>query len=232
MKKDTIRFLFPNLYEDMIKDFIFDDINFKIFLRKNNKEKKIQVEKNKIYIIYRKKRLLVNRLFYLFYNKELPEIVIYKNGNIFDLSKDNLIAETSANHIKKLLHTIKNISKTRKKDPFVRLMKNLKRAGQKGRKRNIVKEVSKNINKSILKDIFNKQNGRCYWLKVKLDPEANLEPNHPLALSIDRIDNDRGYEINNIVISSRLANLGRGCFSAEKMKIICENLLDKIRNNE
>jgi len=236
--KDNIKFLFPKGYDDLIKEFIFDEINFKIFKRKNNKQKKIQRSGNKLFFEYRKKVLKVNRLFYLYYNKTLPEIVTYKNGNIFDLSKDNLIGDSLINHRKKLMEIMINFSKSRKKDPFVVLMRNLRKGGERVnsngeriKSNSNSRKKALGISKSLLKKIFKMQDERCYWLGVKLNPEANLEANHPLALSIDRIDNDKGYNINNIVISSRLANLGRGCYSADKMKIICKNLKDQIKND-
>jgi hypothetical protein len=61
-----------------------------------------------------------------------------------------------------------------------------------------------------LRDQYYKQNGKCYWLNIDLDLSDNLISWHPLAISCDRIDNDFGYTKENIVISSRFANLGRG----------------------
>lgn len=53
------------------------------------------------------------------------------------------------------------------------------------------------------------QEGRCFWLGIKLDLK-NVGKTHCLvAPSIDRLHNKWGYFPSNIVIASRFANLGR-----------------------
>lgn len=53
------------------------------------------------------------------------------------------------------------------------------------------------------------QNGRCYWLGVKLDPMEVFDTWAPLSPGVDRLNNEWGYFPSNIVITSRFANLGR-----------------------
>jgi len=66
-----------------------------------------------------------------------------------------------------------------------------------------------------LRDQYYKQNGKCYWFNIDLNLSDNLISWHPLAISCDRIDNTIGYTKENIVISSRFANLGRGAASKD-----------------
>lgn len=79
---------------------------------------------------------------------------------------------------------------------------------------------------------FDQQKQQCYWFRVKLDPQNNYIKNHPLALSVDRLDSNKGYTFDNIVISSRLANLGRGAFPAEEFEKICNLIIGKEYNPE
>ena len=68
-----------------------------------------------------------------------------------------------------------------------------------------------------LKDIwYNQQGGKCFWLGIPLEPEWVNESYHPLALSVDRLECGGDYVKDNIVICSRLANMGRSKYDKEK----------------
>lgn len=73
--------------------------------------------------------------------------------------------------------------------------------------KNTKKTRDKSINTKYLRELFDSQGGKCYWLGISLDPTRQDKLRTP---SIDRLDNNVGYEKGNIVISSRFANLGRG----------------------
>lgn len=75
-----------------------------------------------------------------------------------------------------------------------------------------------------LRNQFHKQNGRCFWFGIELAPNDIFKSYYPLAMSVDRIDNKEGYHIDNIVITCRLANLGRGNCSVEDYKKIISKL--------
>tara|TARA_R110002110_G_scaffold49716_9_gene147724 strand:+ start:117 stop:554 length:438 start_codon:yes stop_codon:yes gene_type:complete len=62
---------------------------------------------------------------------------------------------------------------------------------------------------------YEKQQGLCYWSGVPLRLENQEIFYHPLALSVDRILNDKGYIANNIVITARLINLGKNQYPSE-----------------
>ena len=81
-----------------------------------------------------------------------------------------------------------------------------------------------------LRYIFEKQGRKCYWLGIPLDPNNNYIANHPLAISVDRLDNSRGYHRNNIVICSRFANLGRGPFDPNQFIGVITLIKKYLRN--
>ncbi len=89
------------------------------------------------------------------------------------------------------------------------------------------KKVDPKLTWRDLKKKFNRQGGKCHWLGVKLDPNNNFYKYHPMAMSVDRIDSDKGYNYKNIVISSRMANLGRGTYPANKYKYLCKKIINK-----
>ena len=65
------------------------------------------------------------------------------------------------------------------------------------------------IDVNYLMKLFNEQLERCYWLGTKINVSDVLIPHHPLAPSIDRLNNDVGYVPGNVVITTRFANRGR-----------------------
>jgi hypothetical protein len=62
----------------------------------------------------------------------------------------------------------------------------------------------------------------CYWFKIPLNFDllyqnsADYFPRHPLAPSVDRIDDSGDYTKENIVICCRLSNQGRNVFPFDK----------------
>ena len=62
-----------------------------------------------------------------------------------------------------------------------------------------------------LKMVWDKQKGKCYWFDIDLDlnllykDHKDWYPKHPLAPSVDKIDESGDYSINNIVICCRFA---------------------------
>ncbi len=67
-----------------------------------------------------------------------------------------------------------------------------------------------------LRDQFELQKGRCYWLGVKIEPQGIFESWNHLAPSIDRLDTELPYQPGNIVITTRFANLGRGMLTEKQ----------------
>lgn len=90
------------------------------------------------------------------------------------------------------------------------------------------------ITEEDLVSVWNRQNGKCHYWNIDLDMDLlfseslNFIPNHPLAPSVDRIDNNKDYTIDNIVICTRFANIGRGSFPYEEMK----NVITYLKENK
>jgi hypothetical protein len=68
------------------------------------------------------------------------------------------------------------------------------------------------ITEDDLRELWEKQNGLCHWLGIKMSLEDLFVTRSPFAPSVDRIDNTRGYHKDNIVLCTRFANLGRGAY--------------------
>lgn len=62
---------------------------------------------------------------------------------------------------------------------------------------------------------FIAQDKKCFWTGVEMIPSAR--PNHPLKPSLDRLDRDRGYEPDNVVLAALCVNLGRNEATEEQM---------------
>jgi hypothetical protein len=77
---------------------------------------------------------------------------------------------------------------------------------------------------------FNSQEGKCYWFGIPLHPDDIFKVSYPLSMSVDRLDNTLGYEKDNIVVCSRLANLGRCNCSAENYKDVVHKLINPKTN--
>ena len=69
-----------------------------------------------------------------------------------------------------------------------------------------------------LKEQWVKQNGKCYWLNIDMSLEDLAISRSPFAPSVDRLDSSRGYHKDNIVLTTRFANLGRGAYDRPDFK--------------
>ena len=58
-----------------------------------------------------------------------------------------------------------------------------------------------------INEMFENQNGLCFWFKLPLIP-TNCSK-HPQQPSLDRLDINKGYTKNNVVLSCYSANIGR-----------------------
>ena len=68
------------------------------------------------------------------------------------------------------------------------------------------------ITKEDLKELWEKQGGLCYWLKIPMSAEDLFVSHSPFAVSVERLNNDYDYHKDNVVLTTRFANKGRGCY--------------------
>ena len=109
------------------------------------------------------------------------------------------------------------------KTPWKKLLHNIQVSGRRAKamtnkRKGIDLEI--NITEKELEEIYNQQNGKCFWFNIPIEINAILEKGNLLSMSADRIDNDKGYVKENIVICCRLANLGRQNCDFDKFKNI------------
>lgn len=79
---------------------------------------------------------------------------------------------------------------------------------------------------AFVRELYERQNGRCYWLNIPL--KLVDEPRSPATPSLDRIDNNKGYTRDNVVLACLFANMGRSVLSAERfLAFLEENHLSK-----
>ena len=124
--------------------------------------------------------------------------------------------------------------KLKRRNPWKKLMRNLRINGHRKKEhdrgnpehgisgsfsRRTIKVTEKD-----LKKVYEKQEGKCHWFGIKLNPMDIFITHNPMAMSVDRIDNDRDYFIDNIVICCRMANLGRSTCGYKKFKKIIKQV--------
>lgn len=91
------------------------------------------------------------------------------------------------------------------------------------------------ITEQDLVEIWNKQNQLCYWFHIPLDfdllfsDSPNYFPKHPLAPSVDRIDDSGDYTKENVLICCRLANLGRNIYPFKEFHDIVNIVQGKVQ---
>lgn len=98
------------------------------------------------------------------------------------------------------------------RDPFEQILKNAKGGQawnawhqQRGCNRP-VKTFS--ITADDVKNKFFQQEGKSYWLGIPINPMDVFKSRYPLSPSLDRLDNSKGYTVDNICISTRFENYG------------------------
>jgi hypothetical protein len=87
-----------------------------------------------------------------------------------------------------------------------------------------------NITVQDLVNMFNTQQGKCYWSKLPLDPTYNKIKHHPFAISPERLDNALPYDVNNVVLCRRMFNLGRMAFPEKDFEETMIQLREEFKN--
>ncbi|ADO97756.1 endonuclease [Synechococcus phage S-ShM2] len=89
-----------------------------------------------------------------------------------------------------------------------------------------VKEIF--LDENLLIQKFDEQNGKCYWSGLPLKEEYNYIKHHPLAISVERLDNQLGYTYENTVLTRRLYNLGRMAFPENEFRKVLKEMNTEI----
>jgi hypothetical protein len=79
--------------------------------------------------------------------------------------------------------------------------------------------------------LWEKQQGRCHWLNIKMSLEDLEIKDSPFAPSVERLNNDLGYVSGNVVLASRFANRGRGAYQNDDFYDRLESLLKEARGD-
>lgn len=82
------------------------------------------------------------------------------------------------------------------------------------------------IEKDDLKKLWLKQEGKCHWLGVDMLVEDLFVAHSPFAPSVDRLDSSKGYHIDNIALTTRLVNKGRGAYDNSDFETKLTSLLE------
>jgi len=83
------------------------------------------------------------------------------------------------------------------------------------------------INKNYIQELWCKQKGRCAESNVLMETKYMFKPynQHPLAPSIDRVDNSKGYVKGNVKIILLGWNRFRGALSNEEWHTIKKDII-------
>lgn len=115
----------------------------------------------------------------------------------------------------------------RKRNPFLKLLNNIKNSGGRARamtKSRLGHKIPVSVTAEDLREIYEHQNARCFWFNIPMNLDLLYISWHPLAPSADRLDESRGYDKDNIVICTRLSNLGRQRYDINKFHEIADQL--------
>lgn len=74
--------------------------------------------------------------------------------------------------------------------------------------------------------IWEQQGGRCYLTGIKLSMGENANDTENITWSVDRIDNDRGYTPDNIIIIHKAVNMSRGTLSIAGFITMCHKVAE------
>lgn len=78
------------------------------------------------------------------------------------------------------------------------------------------------ITEEYLTQLWETQQGKCYWFGV--DMTVGINDNDPLQMSLDRLDNYSGYVPGNVVWCCQFANLGRSTTDAKTFREVVDKL--------
>jgi len=88
------------------------------------------------------------------------------------------------------------------------------------------------IDEQFVSELYEKQNGKCFWFDVDLKP-SNIAK-YPWQPSLDRLDRNKGYTKDNVVLACYTANIGRNTSDEATFSLFVEDLKKALsaKNNE
>jgi HNH endonuclease len=87
------------------------------------------------------------------------------------------------------------------------------------------KHLEFSISKQDILDLWDKQGGKCYWYGIPMIPSSISK--YPFKPSLDRLDENRGYTKDNIVLCCLAANFGRNSNSKQEYEEFVNTLIEK-----
>lgn len=82
------------------------------------------------------------------------------------------------------------------------------------------------ITPEYLMEIYNKQNGNCYYSGIKMEISLKGYTNNNYVLSVDRVDSSKGYTKDNIVLCCDSINTMKMKLETNEFLNICKKIID------
>ena len=88
------------------------------------------------------------------------------------------------------------------------------------------------IDIKFIEKLLKQQKGKCYWYGVTMEIDSIEGTRNPLKLTIDRLDCNKGYSKDNVVLTCYAANCGRADCSIEIWEKIIKKIKDGLNTNK